>query len=434
MATSLPVIDIYEPLSLVALGTYLHHAGVLVKIVDESIGEDVFNEVEAFEPDLVGFTATTYTYPRAVFLGNQVKQKGFCTVIGGVHVSALPEQAIQDGFDMVVVGEGEKMLLEIVEKGYKRGIFKPTADMILSESEIPFLDKTLIKLERYTKFSKKSVLQGDFLGTHLLGMRGCPHKCIFCYNSGRQYPLRILSAKRIFAEVKNTIEVTGIRHIVFHDDNFFVSRQRVKEFCQLVIQEKLKFTWACSARSGSVDEETISLAADSGCRRIGFGFESGSQQVLDRMEKGLSVEQNLAAARLCHQYKIELLAYMIVGNPGEQVKDIMLTKKFIKKASPDYASVTRLCPYPGTVLWKWCEDEGYIHHIDFKKLNFRDADIQIPGTFSPSVVGKIRMQLFLWSCWVLPKMRKRLVRGIFRQLSVFFMVLICRYSYRPTKK
>jgi len=430
LPTRFPVIDICEPLSLISLGTYLHNAGVQVKIVDESIGEDAILEVQAFEPNLVGFTATTYAYPRAVVLANQVKQKGYRTVIGGVHASALPGLAYQDGFDMVVVGEGEKMLLEIVEKEYRKGIFKPSSDMILKEEEIPFLDKTLINLDIYSRFFKNSVLRGGVLGTHLLGMRGCPYTCIFCYNSGRQYPVRILNATRIFAEVEEIIKISSIRHIDFQDDDFFICKKRIKEFCQLEIKKKLGFTWSCAARSSSVDEETIGLAAASGCRRIGFGFESGSQRILDRMEKSLSVEQNMAAARLCHKYKIEIHAYITVGNPGEQEEDLRLTREFIKKAYPGFASPTRLCPYPGTALWKWCQDEGYINNIEFKNLSYRHADIQIPGTFTPEKVGKIRIKLFLWSCLILPRMRRRLMVALFRQLSVTFMFLMRRLSYK----
>ena len=138
-----------EPLNILVIAAYLKREGINIKILDEHAGDDVIEDIKDFKPDLVGFTATTCPYPRAVQLMKTIKLMGYRTIIGGVHASTLPEKAKEDGFDMVVVGEGEKMLLDIIRKQEKEGIFRVSREAILKSEEIPLPDRTLINMEFY---------------------------------------------------------------------------------------------------------------------------------------------------------------------------------------------------------------------------------------------------------------------------------------------
>ncbi|MDP3731605.1 MAG: cobalamin-dependent protein, partial [Candidatus Omnitrophota bacterium] len=262
------VLDTNEPLNILTIVTYLRKAGIDARIIDELAGEDVAGEIQDFHPDLVGFTATTCTYPKAVELLKIIKPLGYRTVIGGVHASTLPEEALADGFDMVVVGEGERMLLEIITRGEKKGIFRASKEMILKSEEIPSPDRTLIHMDFYCRTKERSPhnFSLDFVpfGAAMACMmtsRGCPFNCIFCHNTWRGTPLRFQDAELVIEEVELLIRNYKVHHIWFLDDDFFQKKSRAMHFCELVLKKNIQLSWATSARPDSVDEEQLEIAS-----------------------------------------------------------------------------------------------------------------------------------------------------------------------------
>ena len=409
------VIESNEPLNILALASYLVKAGLSVRIIDEAAGEDVVKAVEAFKPELVGFTATTCSYSRAVQLLKQIKPLGYLTVIGGVHASTLPEKVLADGFDMVVVGEGEKMLLDIMVRGEQSGIFRTSRQQILSNEELPFLDRRLINMDFYrrTKERVPHDFNLDFVpfGAHMACMltsRGCPYSCIFCHNTWRGTPIRLADPETVVGEIKALIRDYGVHYIWFLDDDFFQVKQRVRRICEVIIKDKIEVYWATSSRPDSVDDETLSLAYRAGCRRIAFGFESGSQRILDVLGKRSNVQENIAVVSLCNKHRIEVGGLFMIGNPTETSEDIGLTWKFIKNTKMDSISVSVTTPFPGTKLWQMCEERGYIaSDIDFSGFYYTQAPIQIPDTFSPREVEALKRRLIYKIYLLQPKIRGR---------------------------
>ncbi|MEW6074792.1 MAG: radical SAM protein [Candidatus Omnitrophota bacterium] len=417
-----------EPLNIIILATYLKEFGISVKIIDEVAGDDVMSAIESFKPDLVGFTATTCAYPRALQLLKTVKSMGYLTIIGGVHASTLPEKAIEDGFDMVLVGEGEKTLLSIITKGEKKGIFKATRQDILKNEEICLPDRKLINMNFYLNSKNRLAYDANLefvpYGQRMASMltsRGCPFSCIFCHNTWRGTPIRVLSPEAIISEIEELMREHGVRYFLFLDDDFFQIKSRVVKFCELLLGGNIKINWATAARADSLDDEVLRISSRAGCRRLSFGFESGSQRILDVLNKKTSVEKNFIAAKLCNKYNIGVLGLFMIGNPTETKADIQLTWKFIKSTPLDSVAISTTTPFPGTQLWKWCQDKGYIHQdLDFSDFYFTFAPIQMPETFTPAEILRIKRRLIAKIYLFLPKIRMKFIINFLRNPLVMF--------------
>jgi radical SAM superfamily enzyme YgiQ (UPF0313 family) len=333
----------------------------------------------------------------------------------------MPENSIKDGFDMVVVGEGEKTAFDLIRQGKDKGIFYTPRENILKDGEIPLLDRRLIKMDFYRQMDRHTSHDTslDFIprgapSASLLSSRGCPHQCIYCHNTWRGTPVRFIPVEALMEEIKNLSTQYGIRYIRFLDDDFFLKKGRISDFCHRLIDGKLNVYWAASTRPDSVDDELLSLAAKCGCRRLAFGFESGSQRILDVLNKKSNVEDNLRVAHLCHKHNIDVLGSIMIGNPTETLKDIALTRDFIRKAKFDSIQISTTVPFPGTELWKWCEKDGLIPpDVDFTSFHFSRAPIQMPGTFPPAKIEDMKRKMIVETILFNPKIRNLHLKKFF---------------------
>ncbi|OGW98903.1 MAG: hypothetical protein A2062_06265 [Omnitrophica WOR_2 bacterium GWA2_44_7] len=227
----------------------------------------------------------------------------------------------------------------------------------------------------------------------------------------------------IIEELERLVRDYHTHYVLFVDDDFFWKKSRAMRFCELVIQKKLPICWATSTRPDSIDDELLKIASEAGCTRLAFGFESGSQRVLNVLKKRSDIDVNLTAAHLCHRYNIDVLGLFMVGNPTETKKDLQLTWEFIKKAKVNSLSVSVLTPFPGTQLWKQCEERGYIKpDIDFSTFYFTYGTVQIPDTFPPYIVEKFKRQLLIKAYLFNPNIRKK------------FLCRVCQHPILTFKK
>lgn len=371
-----------EPLNLGFIASFLEKNSIEVKIVDELAGQDVRKELERYCPDVVGITATTPVAPDAYRIADLSRQMGILTVIGGVHAMILPEEALRHA-DIVVKGEGELAMLDIVKKGISRGVI--SRPFIKNIDEIPMPARHLMDTEFYLK------VRSRLSGTHLyfaspemrigaiLTTRGCPYHCIFCHNSWRDTPIRFNSPERVISEIRHLIEKYNIQALFFFDDDLFASKTRLKRICQLMQENKFNIVWSCQARVDSIDLETLKTARGAGCRQVGFGFESGSQRILDILKnKTTTVEQNKRAIKLCQTAGIIPWGTVMIGNPTETIKDVRMTQQFIRESGIDSIGVHVTTPFPGTELWKWSEERGLIPE-SFDWSHFTTGELTIPA-------------------------------------------------------
>lgn len=358
---------ICEPLNLAYLAAHLRNNNIDVIIIDEIAGQNVEDEINRFIPDVVGITATTPLAPDAYRIAALCKSKGILTVMGGVHATVMPEEAIQH-VDIVVKGEGERAILDIINKGIQSGIIE--SPYIEEIDEVPLPARDLLDQDFYL-YAKKRL--GDIVGhllfaannnriANILTSRGCPYKCIFCHNNWKGSPIRFHSPERIISEIKDLIKSYKIDALFFLDDNFCARKSRLKEVCNLMVQENIKIPWACNATSNNIDKETAELLRKSGCRQVMFGFESGSQKMLNVLGKRTKVEKNLESVNICKEAGLLVTASFMIGNPTETVQDILETQKFISDIvnTIDMVGVNITTPYPGTQIWNDLKEKGLI--------------------------------------------------------------------------
>ena len=380
-----------EPLNLLSLAAYAKKFGHQVAIADQLAGENIYKKIKELNPDFVGITATTAVISDAYETADWCRKEGYKVILGGVHVSVMPEEALEHG-DFVVIGEGENALIKIIEGKTKERIV--SGKVIENLDSLPKINRDLLDMKYYQGGKDRNP------GSHLhfvppntklsgiLATRGCPFNCIFCHNSWRGLPVRMNSAKHIIEEMKELETKYGTQAVFFMDDDFLMSRKRVKEFCKLYKKAGLKITWGCQARVTAVDDEILKEIKDANCKQIMFGFESGNQRILSIVKNNTTtIEQNKRAIRLVKKAGILACGNFMIGNPTETEEEIADTKRFILENKLDGFGITISTAFPGTKLWKMCEEKGIIpKKIDWREFNTSNS------TFNLSCVSYERLQ------------------------------------------
>lgn len=358
-----PKFAIQEPLSLGFIASYLELNGIKVKIIDELAGQDVKSLLKNFSPDIVGITITTPLANHAYKIAELCQDMGILTVLGGVHPSVLPEEAQQHA-DIVVRDEGELAMLKIIREGITSGVV--SCEYIKDLDAMPHPARHLMDMDfyMYTKdrlpYTYLYFVPAKTKVAAMLTGRGCPHRCIFCHNSWRKTPYRFNSPERVVAEIDELVKAYGIKAIFFIEDTLFVNKPRLFRICELIKNKRLKVIWGGNARVNEIDRNILRAVKDAGCRQITFGFESGSQRILDILKKDTTVGQNKEAIRLCRECGIIPQGTFMIGNPTETEADILATRQFIRENDIAGAGVCISTPYPGTELWDWCQKKKLI--------------------------------------------------------------------------
>ena len=336
-------------------------------------------------PALVGITAMTFTLLDVIKTIALVREVGkvlnkkISIVLGGPHVHLFPEETINlKGVDFVIKGEGEIPFYKLVESLEGRGelsgidglvylsqgkiINNPVGELLENLDDLSFPDRELLPIEKYN-----SILSSDRIVTTMFTSRGCPFQCAFCDRPHLGKKFRARSARSVVDEMEECLRL-GIDEILIYDDTFTVDRQRTLDICAEIIKRRLKFVWDIRARVDTVDEEVLRNLKQAGCARIHFGVESGTEKILKVLNKGIHLTQVEIAFKAAKKLGIETLAYFMIGAPTETRADIFKTIKFAKKLNPDYAHITILTPYPGTLIYRQALSEGVIKNDYWKEF------------------------------------------------------------------
>lgn len=368
------------PLGLGYIASVLREEGHNVKILDiNGLGysnEKVEEAIKAIEFDVVGIGGLTSTYKYVKWLANMIKElKPYIPIIAGNMVStAHPELLLRNSkVDIAVIDEGEltiKELVSAISKGldlgavkgiyYKnnaRGIIKaPPRERITNLDSLPFPAWDLFPMEVYLHNSTQSAVMGLRM-MNISSERGCPYECTFCSHPfGRKIYMR--SAKSIVNEIKELKKRYRVKLISFIDDLFIVDEKRVLEFCDRIISDNLNIRWAATGRANLVNNNLLRRMRKAGCVELGYGFESGSQTVLDKLKKRVTVKQAEEAVRMTQKAGIKVAGTFIFGMPGETRDTIKETLEFIKRTRVPTYRFFYATPYPKTELYEIAKKMG----------------------------------------------------------------------------
>lgn len=369
-----PRLAICEPLNLGYLASSILSVGNHeVRIIDELAGDNVNRELRKINPDIVGITANTPLITRAYEIAHFCRSQNYLIVMGGVHVT-IPDcqpEALKY-CDLIVASEGEKAIKTIVTDLSASTYVQYSTGKIINGDHYKNLDdipppaRHLINMDYYKRVRQR--IPGTFLQglpktarvAMLLTSRGCPYRCIFCWNSWRKVPLRFHSAERVLYEMNELKEHYDVNGLFIGDDHFFLHKRRLHDICKNMIERDFNFNWICNSRVDSVDYKSLKLAKDAGCVEIIFGFESGSQRVLDVLNKQQTVKTMSKAIKMCKDIGIKSSGTFMIGNPTEKITDVRRTQKFIIDHDIDNIGLCVTTPFPGTILWEICKRKGMI--------------------------------------------------------------------------
>jgi anaerobic magnesium-protoporphyrin IX monomethyl ester cyclase len=341
--------------------------------------EGLKQEIIRFKPDMVGITSVTVTFSSAVQAAHVVKEvyPRVLVVLGGPHVTVLDEQTVNEhpDVDVVVRGEGEATMLELAElvaksnlknlrdvKGItfrKNGKIVRTddRDFIQNLDQLPHPAYKYFPLEKYRLFGK--------LILPITTSRGCFANCSFCLAprmAGRAFRAR--SPKNVVDELELFKNLYKPDAFTFHDETFTTDNERAINICEEIKRRKIGIPWDCSTRVDRISEDVLVNMKLAGCQLVSFGAESGSQEILNAMRKGTTVEQNERAIKWVKKAGMTVTVSMIIGYPGETKETLEQTLNFIRKTQPDDVHLSLATPYPGIELnkvvkdlgWEMCED------------------------------------------------------------------------------
>ena len=347
------------PFGLLYIAAILEQEGWEVQYVDLALQDEIPSA------DLYGITANSPDYDDAVEIAKALKERGDGKVIiGGPHVTGMGGQ-VDTVFDSWVSGEGENSIKAIVQdypnlaKGY-------IGSLIDDLDSIPFPARHLLSIQGTNIFAyHKRYSEGGT--TCLVTTRGCPYQCGFCAAGGVR--VRYRSTDNVIAEIKQVIDNYGIREFRISDDHFALNHKRLREL--LPAMKDCGIFWRASIRVDAVNPEILKMMAESGCVEISYGIESGDQAVLDRIHKGITLQQSMDAMKWTHDVGITVRALTVTGLPGESPDSAYKTIEFMEKTRQwwDIATCSNFVPFPGCPIWLNPKEFG-VKKIDVKDWNF----------------------------------------------------------------
>lgn len=384
-----------------------------VTLFDAEVEDESVDSLLARERfDLVGISSPTPLIYEAWEAAAQAKKQGAITILGGPHLTLMPDESIQRAeVDLVVRGEAEDSLVEIVREveGALRGtrerdpsrpsdalpacqfeaisglswkdaagqvVHNPNRPLRRDIDELPWPAYHLFKIERYTNLQPiTDGLDPKARAYTLVTSRGCPYQCIYCSKPITGNTWRGRSPKDVVAEWRYLVEEMKATEIGITDDVWNLQLDRAKEICRLLIREGLTHVpWVTvhGMRADHSDAELFQLMKQAGCKRVGFGVESGNQAVLDAIKKKQTLDDVRRAFQAAKAAQLQTMGFFIFGLPTDTEASMDDTIHFALELDPDLANFMIAAPYPGTELWEIARRDGRLFSQDWRDYAIHD--------------------------------------------------------------
>jgi anaerobic magnesium-protoporphyrin IX monomethyl ester cyclase len=398
------------PLGLGYLGAVLEQEGHEVQLWDAAVETETLEELldrERF--DLVGITSVTPLIYEAWEAARCARERGLVTILGGPHPTLMPGESLErPEVDLVVRGEAEETIISVVRQLEKdqgeiesgsgarcfpsagwteiAGLsFRTEAGEIVHNpprrpptdlDSLPFPAHHLYKIESYTNLQPRTDgLDPRARAYTIITSRGCPYQCIYCSKAVTGKTWRPRSPENVIEEWRKLVVDLRATEIGVTDDVMTLDLERAKRICRLIVDEGLNTVpWITihGIRADNTDLELFRLMKAAGCRRVGFGVESGNQRVLDIMKKGQTIDDVRLAFRNAREAGLQTIGFFIFGLPGDDEQSMEDTIRLALELDPDLANFMIAAPFPGTELYQMVLEQGELFYQDWRDFAIHD--------------------------------------------------------------
>jgi anaerobic magnesium-protoporphyrin IX monomethyl ester cyclase len=385
----------YVPLGLLYLSSHLRSKGMEVEIYDSTFGsrEDLFSVLEQGEPGVIGIYGNLMTRGNVLAMAAHARAVGWRVMLGGPEPANYAEEYLSNGADIIVSGEGELPVEQLIASQFEparwtdiKGIIfrSPTGEVVRTGSpellksldQQPWPDRERVDIGRYLETWRTHHGTGSL---SVITARGCPYRCNWCSHSVYGMTHRRRSPQSVAAEVEAILDRYHPDVLWMADDVFTIHPGWISEYAAQLKERGIRIPFECITRADRLNQSVAEQLAQIGCMRVWIGSESGSQRILNAMERGVTLEQVRSAVRVCKDLGIETGMFLMWGYEGEEIPDIEATVDHLKQCRPDVFFTTVSYPIKGTPYYQKVSDR-LVPLNDWRQNT--DRDIKIRGRHS----------------------------------------------------
>jgi Fe-S oxidoreductase len=368
------------PMGILYIGAVLEEAGYNVCIIDANAEQltidEVLGKIIKLNPDFIGISANYSPLNNlAIELSERIKNhdKNIMIAVGGNHATASYRYMLEkskNSIDFIIRGQGEIIFLNLLNalnakadinsvKGISylkddKVICTSSQELIRNLDDIPMPAYHLLNMDLYNRYN-------------LISSRGCPYKCTYCASSVISSNVCYRSPENIVQEIEHLIENYGHKVFWFSDDTFTSNFKHTNKLLDLIIEKNLNIRWSCLTRVNRTNKELLNKMKKAGCIYISYGVESGDVDMIEKMNKKITLQEVREALKMTKEVGIDMYTFFLIGYPGETIESVNKSFDLIRETQPTGASFAVVIPLPGTSLWEYLYDKKY---VDFDTINW----------------------------------------------------------------
>jgi anaerobic magnesium-protoporphyrin IX monomethyl ester cyclase len=370
------------PIFLATAAAVLKEEGIEARVMDAAAEgrswDYVLSWIHGNKPLMVVLEVSTTSIGSDSAIAAELKKRGVLAVFVGTHVTALPQEALERyGADFVCIGEYELTLPELYRAAQGETPLKDVKGIAFMESgKVTVTERReLADINRFPvpeyghlpirKYYDPVARNQPWMA--LRSMRGCPFGCTYCVAPRLMYnrTVRLRDPEKVVDEIELLVREFGVREFFIDDETFTINRGHVFGICEALKRRGIRRDWVVFSRCDTISEDMIRELKSAGCYMIKYGIESSDQDILDRAEKGIRLEQIVKSFRLTKKNGLKIHATVMIGLEGETEESIKKTMEFVKSLSPDYVQYAIATPYPGTKWYESLQERGMLLSKDW---------------------------------------------------------------------
>jgi anaerobic magnesium-protoporphyrin IX monomethyl ester cyclase len=428
----------FAPLGIGYIASVLRHEGLSVSVLDCTFQDrrGVVKKIGSLCPRIVGIYSMYSMEDEALQLARRIRKMAGLLVAGGPLPTVEPSRYLDD-FDVVIVGEAERTMLDLAKKFLANQDFKDVHGIVFKDGSsihqtpvrkriedldsVPFPARDLFENNSYKKYYRTRFGYGM---ASMISSRGCPFECDFCSRPVFGESLRSRSPANIVDEIELIVSL-GYDTVWFADDCFTISKDHVMKICDELIHRGVKVGWQCLSRVDALDFKMAKRMKEAGCQRIYFGIESGDERTLKTMRKHIDLASARTAVENANSAGIQTGAFFILGYPGEDDAAILNTVRFATNLPLDYLSFTFPYPIPGTGLHSRVKNAMRDHSSHRSRLishsltyNSEFSELKLKFAISKATI-QYEIRKYLGEKWyrILGRPFERITDSVFKKMS-----------------